>query len=88
MTQPAQATIGNLASRNALHRGAIMRAGAADALVELLYTGTAAARAVSAASIRALADTDEHQLQIIQAQAVPALAALVRVRNRLSFHFL
>lgn len=58
----------------------MVRAGAADALVELLYTGTAAARAVAAAALSALADTDDHQLALIQAQAVPALAALVRVR--------
>lgn len=75
-----KATLGNLGSRNALHREAIVRAGAANALVELLYTGTAAARAVSADALRTLADTDDHQLQLLQAQAVPALAALIRAR--------
>lgn len=77
----AAATLGLLASRNALHRDAVVRAGSADALVELLYTGSSEARAIAAGSLRALADTEEHQLMLIQAQAVPALAAIVRVRG-------
>ena len=73
-----QATLGNLASRSQLLRASVLRAGSAAPLVELLYTGSGAARSQAATALAQMADCEEHQELIARAEAVPALVALLQ----------